>query len=80
MMLYRPYLVKVRYKSSESTGLSFAFHKFEDISNSDWALDIADKVTLISLFSRDEDDFDLGDTSSRSGSAQQLRDSGFDWL
>ena len=74
--------LKVMDRSSESSGLSFAFHEFEDVSNSDGSLDISDKVTFVCLFSGDKDDFDLGDTSSGSGPAQKLSDSclyGFDF-
>ena len=66
--------------SSESSGLSFRFHELQNVSDSDWALHVPDQVSLIGLFSGDEGDFDLSDTTSGSGSAQQLSDSGFDWL
>ena len=58
------YLYEVRYRSSESACLSFALHEFEDISDSDWAFDVTDEVTFVCFFSGDEDDLDLGDTSS----------------
>ena len=72
--------LKVRYKSSEPTGFSFALHKFEDISDSDWALNVTDKVTFVCFFTSDEDDLDLGDTSSWSCPSEELCDSGFDWF
>jgi hypothetical protein len=31
------------FLSSESSGLSFAFHEFKNITDSDWTLDISDK-------------------------------------
>ena len=74
------YLLKVSYKSSKSAGFPFAFHEFEDISNSNGAFDVADEVTLIGLFSGNENDFDLRDAASRAGPSQQLRDSGFHGL
>ena len=39
-------------RSSESSGLSLTFHKFEDIADSDWALNVPDKVSFIGLFTR----------------------------
>ena len=68
------------YKSSESSGFSFAFHELEHISNSNGAFNVSDQVSLISFLTGDEDDLDLGDTSSGSGSSKQLCDSGFDWF
>lgn len=66
--------------SSESSGLSFRFHEFQDVANSDWALHVSDEVSFIGLFTGDECDFDLSDTTSRSGSSEKLSDSGLDWL
>lgn len=66
--------------SSESSGLSFRFHELQNVSDSDWALHVPDQVSLIGLFTGDEGDFDLGDTSSWSGSSEKLSDSGFDGL
>lgn len=57
-------LGQIAYLSSESACFSFAFHEFEDISDSDWSFDVTDEVTFVSFFSGDEDDLDLGDTSS----------------
>lgn len=67
-------------QSSESSGFTLAFHQFEDVSDSDGALNVADKVSLIGFLSGDEDNLDLGDTSSRSGSAEKLSDSCFNGL
>lgn len=50
--------------SSESPGLSFAFHELEDITDSDGALHIADQMPLVCLFTGNEDDFDLGDATA----------------
>ncbi len=50
--------------SSESSGLSFTFHEFEDVSDSDWALDVSDEVSFVGLFTGDEGDLNLRDTSS----------------
>lgn len=61
--------LKVREWSSESSGFSFAFHEFKDVSDSDGSLNVSDKMTLIGLLSWNEDDFDLGDTSSGAGSS-----------
>ena len=66
------------YTSSESSGLSFGFHEFEDVSDSDGALDVADEMSLVGLLSGDEDNLHLGDATSRSGSSQKLSDSGLD--
>lgn len=66
------------YKSSKPSGFSFALHEFEDVADPDWALDISDEVTLVGFLSGDQDDLDLGDTSSGSGSAEQLGDSSLD--
>lgn len=74
------YIIKSDVRSSESSGFSFAFHELEDITNSDGTLDVSNKVTLVGFFSGDQDDLDLGDTSSRSGSAQKLSDSSLDWF
>ncbi len=74
------YLLKVRYKSSESTGFSFTFHKFKDISYSDGTFYVTDKVTFVSFLTSNEYDLDLGDTSSWSCSSEKLGDSGFDWF
>jgi len=38
-------------RSSEPSGLSLAFHKFEDITDSDWAFDVSNEVSFIGLFS-----------------------------
>jgi len=51
-------------ESSESSGLSLAFHELEDISDSDWTLDVSQKVSFVCLFTADENDFNLSDTSS----------------
>ena len=66
--------------SSESSSLSFAFHQFKDIPNFNWALDISDEMPLIGLFAGNEDNFDLGDASTRSCSAKELGYSSFDWF
>ena len=66
------------YKSSEPSGFSFAFHELEHITDSDWTLHVSDEVTFVSLLSWNEDDLDLGDTSSWSSSAQKLSDSSLD--
>ena len=50
--------------SSKSSGLSFALHEFEDVSDSDGALDVSDEVSFISLFTGDKGDLELGDASS----------------
>ena len=55
--------------SSKSSGLSFAFHKFENVPDSDGTLDISDKVSFICLFTGNEGDFYLGDSTSGSGSS-----------
>ena len=55
--------------SSESSGLSFWFHEFEDITDSDGALDVSDKVSFVGLFTGNQGDFDLSDTTSWSCSA-----------
>ena len=68
------------HTSSESSGLSFRLHKFENVTDSDWTFHVSDEVSFIGFFTSDKSDFDLGDTTSGSGSAQQLSDSGLDWL
>ena len=67
-------------RSSEPSGFSFTFHELEDVSHSNGSLHISDEVTLVGLFTGDQDDFNLGDTSSGSCSSQKLSDSGLDWL
>ena len=74
------YLLEVRYKSSESTGFSFALHKFEDVSDSDGTFYVTNEVTFVGFLTSNENDLDLGDTSSWSCSSEELGDSGFDWF
>jgi len=50
--------------SSESSGFSFAFHKFEDISDSASTLDVSDEVTALFRTS-DQDNSNLSDTTTR---------------
>jgi hypothetical protein len=55
---------KVGYKSSESAGFSFAFHQFQDVTDSDGTFNVPDEVTLLGFFTCDEDNLDLSNTST----------------
>jgi len=70
--------LKGRNKSSKPSGFSLAFHKFKDVSNSHGAFDVSDQMTLIGFFTRNQNNFYLGDSSSWSCSSQKLCDSSFD--
>ena len=57
-------------KSSESACLSLAFHELQHIPDPHWSLDVSDEVALVCLFSGNEDDLDLGDTTARTGPSE----------
>lgn len=58
---------------SESSSLTLRLHEAENVVLSDGALDVSDNRSGLVI---DELDSDLGDTTSRSGSAEDLDDLG----
>ncbi|KAA8917770.1 hypothetical protein TRICI_000078 [Trichomonascus ciferrii] len=58
---------------SESSSLTLRFHETEDVVLTDWALDVSDNG---SGFVVDEFNSDLGDTTSGTGTAEDLDDLG----
>ena len=65
-------------QSSKSSSLSFTFHKFKNISNSAGTFHISDEVSFVGFLTSDKGDFNLGDTTSRSGLSKKLSDSSLD--
>jgi len=64
--------------SSKSSGLSFTLHQGESVTLSDSTLNVSDKLSGLTAVGVDQRDSDLGNTTSGSGLAEEIKDLGVD--